>query len=173
LPLSLRSLSRYSLFSSCRPIPISPSRRPAAFSSRRISLPLPRRPAAGHLARGCASARARASGTGRRLASTRHGGPGGRWRRARNPPPTDDWAGCRCYFGPFAGDEHHQVRPPLGLLFLLCETVRPSPNILFVFRSGGYGTVVLLHCRLHDPAGAEKVASGRKRERIKKTSWCM
>jgi len=37
----------------------------------------------------------------------------------------------------------------------------------------GYGTVVLLHCRLHDPAGAEKVASGRKRERSKKTSWCM
>ena len=49
--------------------------------------------------------------------------------RATPRTPTDDWAGRRCYFGPFAGDEHHQVRPPLGLLFLLCETVRPSPNI--------------------------------------------
>jgi len=41
----------------------------------------------------------------------------------------------------------------------------------------GYGTVVLPHCRLHDDdpaAGAEKVASGRKRRRCKKrTSWCM
>jgi hypothetical protein len=40
----------------------------------------------------------------------------------------------------------------------------------------GYGTVVLPHCRLHDDpadAGAEKVASGRKRRRSKKTSWCM
>jgi len=46
-------------------------------------------------------------------------------------------------------------------------------TLVFIFGSGGYGTVVLLHYRLHDPAGAEKVASGRKRERIKKTSWCM
>jgi hypothetical protein len=39
----------------------------------------------------------------------------------------------------------------------------------------GYDTVVLPHCRLHDDpaAGAEKVASGRKRKRSKKTSWCM
>jgi len=51
--------------------------------------------------------------------------------------------------------------------------VRPSPNILFIFGSRGYGTVVLLHCRLHDPTSVEKVASGRKRERSKKTSWCM
>ena len=39
----------------------------------------------------------------------------------------------------------------------------------------GYGTVVLPHCRLHDgpAAGVEKVASGRKRKRSNKTSWCM
>jgi len=79
--------------------------------------------------------------------------------RATPRTPTDDWAGLRCYLGPFAGDEHHQVRPPRGLPFLLseavhpnpnfllvgtpplglplllCEAVRPNPNILFVFRS--------------------------------------
>ena len=37
---------------------------------------------------------------------------------------------------PFAGDEHHQVRPPLGLPFLLCETEHPNPNLLFVIGSG-------------------------------------
>ena len=130
MPLSLRSLS-LSLFT----LLFLPSHSHLSLPSA-SSLQLPshlspspsRRPAAGHLARGCASARA----------GGRHGapfgeyaapGPGGRRRQARNPPSTDDWAGRRCYFGPFAGDEHHQVRPPLGLLFLLCETVCPSPNI--------------------------------------------
>jgi len=136
LPLSLRSLS-LSLFT----LLFLPSHSHLSLPSA-SSLQLPshlspspsRRPAAGHLARGCASARA----------GGRHGapfgeyaaqGPGGRRRRARNPPSTDDWAGRRCYFGPFAGDEHHQVRPPLGLPLLLCETVRPNPNLLFVFGS--------------------------------------
>ena len=32
----------------------------------------------------------------------------------------------KVFFGPFAGDEHHQVRPSLGLPFLLCETEHPN-----------------------------------------------
>ena len=146
MPLSLRSLS-LSLFT----LLFLPSHSHLSLPSA-SSLQLPshlspspsRRPAAGHLARGCASARA----------GGRHGapfgeyaaqGPGGRRRRARNPPSTDDWAGRRCYFGPFAGDEHHQVRPPLGLLFLLCETVRPSPNVLFVFGSESNYKCMYMH----------------------------
>jgi hypothetical protein len=87
-PLSLRSLSRYSLFSSCRPIPISPSRRPAAFSSRRISLPLPL-PLVGQQ-QGTWRVGARAGGMGRRLASTRHGGQaaGGGERATPHPQTT-------------------------------------------------------------------------------------
>ena len=89
MPLSLRSLSRYSLFSSCRPIPISPSRRPAAFSSRRISLPLPLIGQQQGTWRVGARARARAGGTGRRLASTRHGGrAAGSGERASPHPQT-------------------------------------------------------------------------------------
>jgi hypothetical protein len=32
---------------------------------------------------------------------------------------------------PFAGDKNHQVRPPLGLPFLLRETVRADDGLLF------------------------------------------
>ena len=43
--------------------------------------------------------------------------------------------GAKVFFGPFVGDEHHQVRPPLGLPFLLCETDHANPNRLFIFGS--------------------------------------
>lgn len=67
------------------------------------------------------------------------------WRRLRSPAP-----GTRVFFGrgrcrptpggqvfsgPFAGDVHHQVRPPFGLPFLLCEIEHPNPNLLSVFGS--------------------------------------
>lgn len=36
---------------------------------------------------------------------------------------------------PFAGDGHDLVRPSSTLLFMLCGTEHPSPNLLFVFGS--------------------------------------
>jgi len=57
-------------------------------------------------------------------------------QRARNPPPTDDWAGRRCRPTSSASPATSTtIRPPLCLPILLCETSRPNPNILFVFGS--------------------------------------
>jgi len=51
----------------------------------------------------------------------------------QSPPPTP---GAQVFSGPFVGEEHHLVRPPLGLPFLLRETVHhPNPNLVFVFGS--------------------------------------
>ena len=50
-----------------------------------------------------------------------------------SPPPRP---GAQVFAAPFAGEEHHLVRPPLGLPFLLRETVHnPNPNLVFVFGS--------------------------------------
>jgi hypothetical protein len=43
--------------------------------------------------------------------------------------------GAQVFFGPFAVDEHHKVRLPLGLLFVLCKTEHPNPSLPFVFGS--------------------------------------
>jgi hypothetical protein len=43
--------------------------------------------------------------------------------------------GAQVFFGPFAGDEHHQVRPPPWSSLPAVRTEHPNPNSLFVFGS--------------------------------------
>jgi hypothetical protein len=50
-------------------------------------------------------------------------GPSSTHRRLGQPPQTP-------YFSTFAGDEHHQVCPPLGLPFMLCEAVCPNLSVI-------------------------------------------
>ena len=76
----------------------------------------------------------------RARSSTTSGPASSRPAPARRPPsaaPVSPRPSLLSYFAlaTLAGDEHHQVFPPLGTPFLLREAVRPNPNILFVFRS--------------------------------------
>lgn len=55
------------------------------------------------------------------MSSTPHGD------RARRPPPTDDWGGLHCYFGPFAADENHRVL--VGMASTACFVIVSKNDI--------------------------------------------